>query len=191
MSNTHIPQNVWAFLDKAGQDIGRIAAHNFSMEMYGYIVDRQITSPVEQMFLAALHVMCRSERVAINPDPDFDKDGKPILRGGVFVYPQHKIGKYRVDFLLTNIGWSDDAPTKDVVIELDGHEFHDRDQRQRSYEKARDRFLIKSGYPVLHFTGSDVVRDPYKVAFEALDAMEVYGRVGSRPYDPANPFEID
>ena len=191
MSKTHIPENVLAFMDKAGRDVGRIAAEQFSIDMYHHISNHDISSPIEQMFIAALHVMCRAECVRVNPDPDFGKDGKPVLRGGVFVYPQHKIGKYRVDFLLANIGWSDDAPTKDVVIELDGHEFHDRDQRQRSYEKARDRFLIKSGYPVLHFTGSDVVRDPYRVAFESLDALEVYGRVGSRPYDPANPLGIE
>jgi len=188
---THIPENVWAFLEKAGRDAGRIAAEQFGVAMYHHISDHAITSPIEQMFLAALNVMCRAESIAVDPDPEFTALGQPILRGGVFIDPQFKIGKYRVDFLVTCIGWSDTPPMKSVVVELDGHEFHDRDQRQRSYEKARDRFLLKAGYPVLHFTGSDVVRDPYKVAHEVLDAAEAYGQSGFHEYDPINPLGID
>lgn len=188
---THIPENVWTFLDKAGRDAGRIAAEQFGIEMYHRISDHAITSPIEQMFLAALNVMCRAESLRVNPDPEFTADGKPILRGGVFIDPQVKIGNYRVDFLIANIGWTDTPAFRSVVVELDGHDFHDRNKRQRSYEKARDRFLTKSGFAVLHFTGSDVVSDPYKVAHEVLDAVEAYGPVGVGEYDPRNPFGID
>lgn len=187
----HIPENVWEFIEKASKDAGRITANNFSINAYLNITEQNITSPIEQMFLVAMHVMCKAEGVKVNPDPEFTEKGTPILRGGVFIDPQHKIGKYRADFLINNIGWTDNPAVRTVLVELDGHQFHDRDQRQRSYEKARDRFLTKAGFQVLHFTGSDVVRDPYKVAHEVLDAVECYGGVGAGIYDPLNPFGIE
>ena len=74
-----------------------------------------------------------------------------------------------------------------LVVELDGHAFHDKDKRQRSYEKARDRYLVQQGLRVLHFTGSDVVADPHKVAYEVLEMLGVYS--GSfRKYNPADPL---
>jgi very-short-patch-repair endonuclease len=47
--------------------------------------------------------------------------------------------------------------------------------------------LVKQGYRVLHFTGSEVVANPHKVAFEALEMLGVYS--GSfREFDPADPL---
>lgn len=89
-----------------------------------------------------------------------------FLRDSLSIKKQVKIGSYRVDFLL--IYQSKNHSHQQIIVELDGHEFHETSKHQRSYEKARDRFLIKSGYKVLHFTGSDVCSDPHKVVFEAL-----------------------
>ena len=74
---------------------------------------------------------------------------------------------------------------KTVIVELDGHAFHDKDKKQRSYEKARDRFFVKEGYQVLHYTGSDVVADPYRVAFEVLEVLDVLE--AGEAYAPTNP----
>jgi len=56
-------------------------------------------------------------------------------------------------------------------VECDGHEFHDKDKKQRSYEKARDRYLQKEGYAVLHFTGSDIVSSPVFAATEVVSFL--------------------
>ncbi len=97
--------------------------------------------------------------------------------------------KYRVDFLVSRT-WSyrEKGLHDSVIVELDGHEFHDKDKRQRSYEKARDRYLTRQGYKVLHYTGSDLVRDPFRVAHEVMDTIECFGPVGSQKYDPADPL---
>ena len=71
----------------------------------------------------------------------------------LIVYPQMLIGRYRVDFAI------DHAPTRRrLVVECDGFEFHDRNIEQAAADKARDRFLLKSGWPVMRFTGSEIAR---------------------------------
>ena len=63
---------------------------------------------------------------------------------------QKKIGPYRVDFFVK-------SPFGRVVIECDGHDFHERTKQQAAHDKKRDRYLQKEGYAVLHYTGSEIV----------------------------------
>lgn len=75
------------------------------------------------------------------------------------VKPQQKIGKYVVDFLCFE---SD----RKIVIECDGHEFHEKTKEQAQKDKERDRFLQINGYEVYRFTGSEIFNNPMKVYFE-------------------------
>ena len=47
-----------------------------------------------------------------------------------------------------------------VVVECDGHEFHERTKEQAENDKSRDRLLSSRGWKVLRFTGSEIYRDP-------------------------------
>lgn len=66
--------------------------------------------------------------------------------------PQVKIGPYRVDFVLDNIPG---VSLLKIVIELDGHEFHSTPE-QRNYDTERDRYLLRRGWQVVRFTGSQI-----------------------------------
>lgn len=79
---------------------------------------------------------------------------------GVAIIPQAEIGAYRVDFLLV-VG-TFDGVLRLVVVECDGHDFHERTKAQAQHDKKRDRDLQKLGLPVLRFTGSEVWRDAKK-----------------------------
>jgi very-short-patch-repair endonuclease len=81
--------------------------------------------------------------------------------------PQAKIGRYRVDFLLTQ----GDGPEerRPLIVECDGHSFHERTKEQASRDRARDRDLQAEGYPVFRFTGSHIWGDVLKHAHQALD----------------------
>lgn len=175
------------FLGDASSAYGRIKAQDFSQDMFCQLVENGITSPIEDLFFLAVHVRCAAESIAVNPEPWFDNQRNEWRVGfGVHLMHQYKIGKYRVDFLLSS---TDGPQPNQVVIELDGHAFHDKDKSQRAYEKGRDRFLVKSGYRVLHFTGSEVVADTYRVAYEALDILGA--NCCSEKYDPSNPHGIE
>lgn len=192
-----IPDDVWVFLDKASAGVGRHYAERFSQSMYSQMLE-SLESPIEDLFYIACNALCETEGIEVNPEPEFGclPDGKIDFETfkpgrGIVIRPQAKIGPYRVDFLMEMHGFAPEEIYTPVIVELDGHDFHDKDKRQRSYEKARDRFLVKEKYKVLHFTGSDVVADPYRVAFEALEMLAVFVGSGRDQYDPQNPLGID
>ena len=159
------------FLDRAAHIYGEIEKEKFSSEMYCQMVEGKLQSPIEDLFFIACHILCAYESEEINPDPVTMPTGKDVLGFGTFIDAQVKIGKYRVDFLISKNAGSHCAGFDPVIVELDGHDFHDKDKAQRAYEKSRDRFLVKCGYRVLHFTGSEVVVDPFRVAHEALSLV--------------------
>jgi len=65
------------------------------------------------------------------------------------IYPQHSVGKYRLDFAI---------PDKRIAIELDGHEYH-KTKYQRTHDAKRDRWLYGQGWHVLRFTGTEIYQD--------------------------------
>lgn len=75
--------------------------------------------------------------------------------------PQVQIGKYRVDFLITGV----EPP---IVVECDGHEFHERTKEQANRDHRRDQDLQDLGYRVYRFTGSEIYRNPHKCAIRVL-----------------------
>lgn len=183
MTAKKIAENVFSFLDKASALVGEYEAQSFSQRNYSEILESPINSPIEQLFHIAVRTLCVASYHDFNPYPDF-VDGKSVMAQGVYLDPQVQVGKFRVDFVLSQY---DCGPSNDIkiVVELDGHDFHDKDKHQRSYEKARDRFLVQKGYRVLHFTGAEVVSDPFKVAHEALRTLTL---AICEEYDPDDPM---
>jgi very-short-patch-repair endonuclease len=186
---TKIPENVWTFLNKASELAGRMETDRFGQEMHSNIVDREVSSPIEQLFHIALHLWQKHLYIP-DPQPEHDHHGVLKLSGGLLINHQAKIGKYKVDFLIENVPYSSHDKSRVLLVELDGHDFHDRDKHQRSYEKARDRFLLQQGYSVVHYTGSDVVADPLKVAHEVLTMVGCIGD-WDRDYVATNPFGLE
>jgi hypothetical protein len=60
---------------------------------------------------------------------------------------------------------------KNLIIECDGHEFHEKTKAQAARDKKRDRTLQSLGYVVIRFTGSEVYNDPIACAEEALECL--------------------
>jgi very-short-patch-repair endonuclease len=79
------------------------------------------------------------------------------------------VGKYRPDFLI--IGESAGTLFR-VVVEADGHDFHERTKAQAAHDKKRDRWFQTKGYSVLRFTGSEVFADPEDCASQVCGHVE-------------------
>lgn len=78
-----------------------------------------------------------------------------------YINIQYEIGKYNVDFMLETSISNKEKPYKEtniskIVIECDGHEFHEKTKEQAKNDKSRDRYLVSQGYKVLHYTGSEI-----------------------------------
>lgn len=69
----------------------------------------------------------------------------------VFLFAQARCAGYRADLMLWSHGHS-------LIIECDGFDFHDRTTQQATYDRARDRELVRAGATVIRFTGSEIHR---------------------------------
>lgn len=77
---------------------------------------------------------------------------------------QWNIAGYRVDFFVTH-------GDKRIVIECDGHEFHEKTKEQASSDKRKDRELQKLGFIILRYSGSDIVNNPSKITDDLNDII--------------------
>ena len=172
-------KNVEDFVNECAKKLGDSQAHGFTSELemfeeegYG-MWSEGIKSPIEQiLFAAILH------NIKINGVPLADPEtiGEYDVVFGVDVEPQLKIGKYRVDFKIRNIRYIYDNKkqclivdeSKFVLIECDSQEWHERTEKERRYEKARDRYFAKHNLKIFHYTGKEIISKPYGIAAEIL-----------------------
>lgn len=136
-------------------------------------------SPIEERLLCALAFM---------PLPIFlgheDRNCRPFFlidgscsydlsryESWVLIEPQAKILNYRADFLITAKFCTSDCSPK-IVVECDGHDFHERTKEQASRDKRRDREMVSDGYTVLRFTGSEIFRDATACASEVSKILK-------------------
>jgi very-short-patch-repair endonuclease len=98
----------------------------------------------------------------------------------VNVFPQCRWESYRADFVLVHVelDFSVTEPRlmeRVVVVECDGHDFHEKTKWQAERDKGRDRDMTAAGLIVVRFTGSEIWRDPVKCADEALRILAPRG----------------
>lgn len=64
-----------------------------------------------------------------------------------------------------------------IVVELDGFAYHDATKELATKDKKRDRRSSISGWTILRFSGSEVVKDTKKVLTEILDDLETLSNI--------------
>lgn len=120
------------------------------------LIDNNCKSPIEKQLASALifiEILGKSRLYFVEEISDSLQ-----LVPDVFSYisPQAKIGKYIADFLIvTTIGGFSEY----IIIECDGHDFHEKTKQQAAHDKKRDRYFTQNGYKVLRFTGSEIYND--------------------------------
>lgn len=111
-------------------------------------------SPIEQLMILAIdrHFLRNIHFINWQSQAQINANGK----------------EYRVDILLTYTldRIEEHHSCKYLVVECDGHNFHEKTKQQAQKDKERDRNLQIAGYPVLRFTGSEIWKNPMKCAEE-------------------------
>lgn len=150
-----------------------VPAVNYRMKKLGWNFEKAVTTPKihpgtrfvgdqDAKRVAALN-RCRSA-IEANMLFAFFR-----LSGDMFVEPQVKIGKYRADFLVRNTN---------IIVECDGFDNH-KTKEQIQHDCQRDRFLSKSGYIVLRFTGAEISKDADACAKEVEQIVKtLYPELG-------------
>lgn len=102
-------------------------------------------SPIEGLFFAATSLVLEGRLL------DSIGIGLPLQ--------QAPLGGYRVDFLFRLIDVSGGENL--LVVEVDGHEFHEKTKDQVARDKARDRAILELGAITMRFAGSEVWANPF------------------------------
>lgn len=116
----------------------------------------KLMSPIEETFLDAYG---EGGTVAT---------GERLRWGPWWIEPQAHVGPFRVDFVC---GVDFGKRSVDVVIELDGHEFHQKTPEQVEGDRKRDRAFIRLGVVAMRFTGREVTRSAKACAREVRDQL--------------------
>ena len=126
-------------------------------EVYG--LPGEIKSPIEQMFYLAFSVV----------NLEF-YNGRYAIEEQVEIIAFDK--KYYADFQLL-LGSGEKLM---LIVECDGHDFHKTTKEQIKHDNERDFALKKSGYDVIHFSGSQLYENAWKCADDVCSYIqERYG----------------
>lgn len=157
--------------ERVEQFIKECAAHKaLRFEEECDLVISRCESPIECLLMTALLAerdltpftslfFCNGD---MRDEPSFDE--------AAFFYVQQKFGPYRVDIAV----WDASLPfqiakPRVMIIECDGHEYHERTKDQARRDKQRDRYFQSRGHKVLRFTGSEIWADPSACAQEIIN----------------------
>jgi len=148
-------------------------------------------SPIEVAMLYALIITGREMAAGVSYDlrgarlGEFDES----YWSDLCIAPQAQLGDYRVDFMVTYVEREFDWPErneisdkgkvpekkiarKQMIIECDGHDYHERTKEQARRDKERDRTLQSFGYLVYRYTGSEIWEDVFKCAHQAITTLK-------------------
>jgi very-short-patch-repair endonuclease len=136
-----------------------------------------ITSPIERLMLIGMYSVIPHDEIALMPLLKFevistDKShpmqvARAAEHGTLVIQPQYRLLDWPADFVLSCPSISQ----KRVVIECDGHDFHERTKEQAARDRARDRAVQAQGHIMLRYTGSEIYRDPLGCARNALKTL--------------------
>lgn len=169
-------------MSNGGLDNLRASAVAHAAELTeGFYEDALGASPIEKLFFAALQTfvyLSGSEYSALFVTDSEEHEARLLAqprlldRPSLVCRPQAQIGGWRVDFLIHAYdfarlggppGW------KKLIVECDGHEFHERTKEQAAKDRSRDRDAQLRDMAVLRFTGSELYKDSWGCARQVVD----------------------
>lgn len=136
----------------------------FHDTMVSLVKIRECESPIEQIFALYFLKAANETGFADNAFLLFKPQKLISVTGG-------KV--YRVDFMIQAQIY---GKWVSLIVECDGHDYHERTKEQAAADKQRDRLLKAAGYEVIRFTGSEICKNPYNCALETVEFMQSIAR---------------
>jgi very-short-patch-repair endonuclease len=168
--------------DEQLNDLHRAALRTIVMRHVAFISNdferaaAQCESPIERAMLYAVALVAWDWTDSVLLRVDGHASGLFASRSiALEIEPQADVGKYRVDFLLTlSAPLRADPTTRPsvrMVLECDGHDWHEKTREQAARDRERDRALQQLDLAVFRYTGSDIWRDVFQHAYEAVGEL--------------------
>jgi very-short-patch-repair endonuclease len=132
-------------------------------------------SPIERLFFTAM--LARTKYIASEYNGlRFTRDPAKLVgllddeqsRNSIVMGLQQKLGEWWVDYLVHAFDWRTRS-WRQLIVECDGHDFHERTKEQARKDRSRDRGGQLAGIPVFRFTGSELWRDALACAEQVHD----------------------
>jgi len=160
MAKLKICDDVKKAMERASKVVGNHAAECHDFYVFSEFLNHNIESPIEQILLCAMLTI---------------KEIHYAGGEGYTIVMQKQIDRFRADFevVYSCPGEAESNPIKSVIVECDSQQFHERTEKERRYEKARDRHFQMKGYKVFRYTGKEIIENPFKIA------CEIFGYLGS------------
>lgn len=139
-------------------------------EVCGFFISEECKSPIEQLFDFAFRIVNfmheghnDSPEIELTPQYKIKANGKKYYADFFYDsdYPNTEYGKYKGKNHLK------------LIIECDGHDFHEKTKEQVAHDNERDFNLKVSGYDILHYSGSQIHNDPLGCAFEVYNYIQL------------------
>lgn len=149
-----------------------IESQGLSLMEYFDLLKTSCQSPIEEIFLAQL--MADADRYMALLSFQFytRKFTFPGERSSQFssvdVHMQASVGNYYADFLFDD---NRDGKRRIIVVECDGHDFHEKTKQQAAHDKRRDRYFVAQGIKVLRYTGSEIYNGCDDVMAEVFEHL--------------------
>ena len=112
-----------------------------------------VESPIEEILLISIEIYCKIfefPQICLLPQFEIETNNK----------------KYRADFVYFEDEYinTEYNSGKKIVIECDGHEFHQKTKKQVEKDNEREYDLKMVGYEILRFSGSQIYNEPLTCA---------------------------
>lgn len=128
-------------------------------------------SPIEELLLQSLRTL-----FPLSTEGAIGRSAYGVL------VQQHVVGPYRLDFGV----W---RPDRNLNIEADGRDFHDRTPEQAQQDRSRDRSLALQGWQTIRYSGSEIRQNSQECANEIGRLLSMWGQVDSTA--PIPVFQAD
>lgn len=142
-------------------------------------------TPIERLLFTAVSLRLKyvndtwhTKMLFIESDKVERFKARPDASEWLVVEKQAQLPGWRVDFIVHayaswlrspgggTVGW------KKLIVECDGHDFHERTKEQAAKDRARDREAQEQGFEIFRFTGSELWRDPIGCARQVIEWAE-------------------
>lgn len=152
----------------------------------GALEEMAMESPIEQAFFLAVLTQAHETGLAVDCYAP-NMGAEPVMQlgdhalGVLSIQSQYRIGNYRIDFRMSykdrfrqNMANHSEVelPASLLLVECDGHAYHERTKEQAAKDKKRDRALQDLGLQVYHFTGSEIWADPLDCAVQTINRLK-------------------
>jgi very-short-patch-repair endonuclease len=161
-------------IQKLAEQLAELASSQAMMAFENWTAG--IDSPIERLMYVGISCLVPSQELVffpiLNLEIVHENSHHEVLKraseyGCMVIQMQHRLLDWKADFVLSCPSIS----TKKVIVECDGHAFHERTKEQAARDRSRDRAAQQAGHIMLRFTGSEIYRDPLGCSRSAIETL--------------------